>query len=600
MRADDLVLVPRPRHLDVGGDGPEVAGLTVREVRDPTLAHEGFRLMASASEGVRLAHRDDAGLRHGRRLLSQLVAQAPGGRLPELEVRDQPDVAVRGAMLDVSRDRVPTRATLERIVGVCELARLNQLQLYLEHPFAYVDHTDVWRHASPLRPDDLAWLDRRCAASGIELVPNQNTFGHFERWLAHDRYRARAECPEGWEPMPGVTMPPTVLAPTPDNADFVLSLLDELLPSFRSKRVNIGCDEPFELGHGASAADVATRGRGRVYLEHVRRLAEPLLARGYEVQLWADVLRLHPELASSLPEGVVPVTWCYEAPPPDGALELPSSVLDLLGRLGTDVAGFSGFAANADPIAETGRPFWVAPGTSSWCSLVGRIDNARDNAVDAAEAARRHGCEGLLVTDWGDHGHHQPLPVSLAPLVYAGAVAWGLDANRDLELPAVLDRFIFDDAAGVLGAALDRLGRLWRRTGQRAVNASPLHTGLFPGQPHLVLGRPDPDQVRGVVDELTTAVAALDAARPGCADGALLVDEVRQAARLARLGAWGLLGDAAPDPTAQAGERADVVRTQAAVWLARSRAGGLADSLRRLDPQRLVDVEIPDPASDRR
>ncbi len=131
-----------------------------------------------------------------------------------------------------------------------------------------------------------------------------------------------------------------------------------------------------------------------MYLEHVRRLAEPLLAQGYEVQLWADVLRLHPGLASSLPEGVVPVAWCYEAPPPDGALDLPSSVLDLLGQLGTDAAGFSGFAANADPIAETGRPFWVAPGTSSWCSLVGRIDNAattpstprRPRAATAAKA----------------------------------------------------------------------------------------------------------------------------------------------------------------------------------------------------------------------
>ena len=47
MRAADLVLLPRPRHLDVGGDGPEVAGLTVREARDPTLAPEGFRLTAS-------------------------------------------------------------------------------------------------------------------------------------------------------------------------------------------------------------------------------------------------------------------------------------------------------------------------------------------------------------------------------------------------------------------------------------------------------------------------------------------------------------------------------------------------------------------------
>ncbi|MET7620141.1 hypothetical protein [Streptomyces sp. NPDC005408] len=82
----------------------------------------------------------------------------------------------------------------------------------MEHTFAFRDHREVWRDASPLTADDLCWLDARCAALGIELVPNQNTFGHMERFLAHPAYAHRAENPEGFV-RGGVQQPPTTLAP---------------------------------------------------------------------------------------------------------------------------------------------------------------------------------------------------------------------------------------------------------------------------------------------------------------------------------------------------------------------------------------------------
>ena len=90
-------------------------------------------------------------------------------------------------MLDVSRNRVPTRTTLARLVEVLDRCRFNQLQLYVEHTFAYAGHEDVWRDASPLTADDLRWLDDRCAEVGIELVANQNCFGHLAPWLAQPR-----------------------------------------------------------------------------------------------------------------------------------------------------------------------------------------------------------------------------------------------------------------------------------------------------------------------------------------------------------------------------------------------------------------------------
>ncbi len=169
--------------------------------------------------------------------------------------------------------------------------------------------------------------------------------------------------------------------------------------------------------------------------------------------------------------------------------------------------------------------------------MIGRIDNASANLIDAAEVGHEHGATGYLITDWGDNGHLQPPSVSFGPLLLGGAVSWSLAANRDLDVAAALDRHVFLDANRALGGALDELGRVWRATGQRAFNASPLQVALAPHQLHLVVGRPDPVKVRGVVDRIDGALAAIDGSAPACIDGDLVRDELRTAARLARHGA---------------------------------------------------------------
>jgi hypothetical protein len=593
-------LFPRPRHVEVRGDGPP-ADIPVAEelVGDGRLPAQGFEIELGPATAV-LRHADAAGLRYGGATLDQLRRPGPAaagvtGRLPGLLVRDGPDIPVRGYMLDISRDRVPTRATLGRIVDLMALARLNQLQLYTEHTFAYRDHRTVWAEASPMTPGDIAWLQQRCADAGIELVPNQNCFGHMERWLRHDAYRHRAECPDGFEIVPGVRRRPGTLAPTADNARFALGLLDELLPLFTSRRVNIGCDETFELGRGASRDDVTRLGTTRVYVDHVRRLAEPLADQGYQVLIWADMLRHDPALVAELPAATVPVVWTYEAPLPEGARgSIPAAIAASLADAGIDLDAHGGFDANAAPIADTGRPFWVAPGTSSWSTLIGRIDNAAANLLDAATVGIERGASGYLVTDWGDDGHMQPPSVSFGPLVLGGALAWGLTANRDLadDLPSLLDRWVFGDGGAAapagpasLGATLDELGRMWRHTGMKAFNCSPLDAGLLVGSSHLTMGEPDAAKVGATIERLDAALAAIGRSDPGGADGDVVRQELTSAARLARHGAYRLLaraGGPAPPVDALRADLAETIELQSAAWLARSRPGGLPDSLARL------------------
>jgi hypothetical protein len=482
-------------------------------------------------------------------------------------------------MLDVSRDRVPTNDTLRWLVDRLAELRYNHLELYMEHTYAYADHTEVWAHASPLTTDDLRWLDGLCAERGIELVANQNTFGHMERWLRHDTYRSRAECPDGAvSPFSGRPMPPATLAPTPENAAFALDLVRELAAAVSSKAVNIGADEPFELGQGASAADVAERGRATVYLEHLDRLLRPLVAEGHHVLFWGDVLRRHPDLVAQLPrEGATAVVWNYEAPSADPG---PLGALgpELLATLGLPDDHHLGFAAHVRSFVETGYPFWVAAGTSTWNTLLGRWSNARANLLDAALVGRDNGAGGYLVTDWGDNGHLQPLVVSLLPLVYGAGVAWCADANADVDPAPIIDLLLGVDG---LGDLLAELGDAYQLSGVTSFNGSPLFAALDPGRPIPLIGKGDPAGHAATLELLERARVWLEQADPGSVHVAGLLAAVR----IARHGAWRLArraGVEVPDEQALAADLAECVELQRSAWLASSRSGGLDDSLRHL------------------
>jgi hypothetical protein len=553
--------------------------------RDGALPPQGYALELRPDE-VRIRAADEAGQRYALATLGQLAAQAgaqAGDGLPCLAIEDSPDFAVRGYMLDISRDRVPTCETLARLVDLLALLRLNHLELYTEHTFPYSGHEEVWRDASPLLPEEVRWLDQLCAARGIELAANQNGFGHMERWLKHARYRPLAEAPEGWPTPWGTTAPPGVLYPNEQSLALVLGLYRELTPCFRSRRVNVGCDETFELGMGRSAAAVAARGRGAVYLDFLRRILDALHGEGKEVLFWADVVRQHPELVQEIPAAdTIALAWHYEAP--TDAPAFPQELAPIFAALGMSPESLRGFAAHVAPFAGTELPFWVCPGTSSWNSLVGRLPNALANLVDAAEVGLSTGARGYMITDWGDNGHLQPPAVSFAPLAYGAAVAWCLGSNRDLDLAACLDRFVFADPTGSLGRALALAGAVYQRTGLGAFNGSPLFYRLLARRgPFASLGQPT---VARSLEELDDASRLVAGAAPGCADGALVQRELLQALRLSRHGAWRIARDAGfsrPDDAALRRDLTGAIEEQRACWLLRSRPGGLADSIARLE-----------------
>ncbi len=483
----------------------------------------------------------------------------------------EPRIGRRGFMLDVSRDRVPTRRTILWLLEVLAELRFTELQLYVEHTFTYTGHDEVWRDASAFTHDDMGWIAARAGERGLELVANMNGFGHMERWLRLESYRHLAECPDGAFGVFGEGMTgPTCLEPTPDNAAFAVGLAREMLAAVGGRRIHIGGDEPFELGDGRSSAGVAEIGRDRVYLEHLTRIVEPLVADGDEVLFWADFFRRDPAMIGDIPTGATGVVWNYEAPSEESWLRfLPSELVE---RLGLPDDAHRGFEAHARLFVESGTPFWVAPGTSSWNTIIGRNDNAAANVVDAAVFGAQHGVEGYLLTDWGDNGHWQPLVVSLPSMVRAAVAAWNGGAV-DVEVGSVIDELL--DAEPGTGDLLDRLGGIGESLGMITPNGSPIWAAVVESSiPSL--GEPDPDALTAAMGVLRDASAVFAGQPFGGERGEIITAEVAAACAVAELGIRRLCGDE-PDEA----ELDAALGAQREAWLGSSRPGGLDDSLAR-------------------
>ena len=149
-----------PARTGAAPDGRRVPDREPVERLDAALAPQGYRLEVTTTPCAWSAPTRPACATGGPPWPSCATAPtqpaAAGDRtLPACRIEDWPDFAVRGVMLDVSRDRVPSMPTLRDLVDRLAGWKINQLQLYMEHTFAYAGHEDVWRHADPYTADDM-------------------------------------------------------------------------------------------------------------------------------------------------------------------------------------------------------------------------------------------------------------------------------------------------------------------------------------------------------------------------------------------------------------------------------------------------------------
>jgi hexosaminidase len=518
-----MKLLPFPRSLKrqagifvLPKEQPLLGIAWVRSAKAPDHP-EGYSLTIDR-RGVRIEYRETGGLRAAGATLRQLIREY-GRRLPYLKIRDWPDFARRGVMLDVSRGRVPKLETLLDLVERLADFKINEFQLYTEHTFAYRRYKSVWQSWGALTAAEIRTLDARCRELGIDLVPNQNSFGHLRYFLEHPKVKKLAEVSEPYEGSTGDFLRfPTTLAPSnPGTIKFIRKLYEELLPNFSSQFLNVGCDETWDLGRGQSKKLCERRGKGRVYVDFLKQIQREAAKRGRRMMFWGDIILNHPELIKSLPKNVIALNWGYEATHP--------------------------FENEAATFAKSKVPFYVCPGTATWMTLLGRHGTAFANLKFAAEAGRKHGAIGYLNTDWGDGGHPQPLAVSWPLYVVGAAHSWCSKSFDEKLLVPVLSRDVYEDQTQNVAKAAIALGFAHQKFDYLESNITPFGAVIAAPPPETrelfcrsglkYYARIKPKNIRAALAEVEKQRAVLARIKSISKSGVILKMELDLAARMA-------------------------------------------------------------------
>lgn len=352
-----------------------------------------------------------AGVYYGVATLRQLLVQYGCG-VPQLSIRDAPYFALRGVYHDVTRGKVPTRETLFRLVEWLASYKVNHLQLYVEHTFAFAKHADVWAGSDPLTAEDILALDDHCRRHFVELVPSFSTFGHMYMAL---RSHTKADLNE----LDGTRAPSlpfsfhdrqahyTLNPADPGSLEFVRDIVLETAPLFSSPWYNVCCDETFDLGKGKSKDRAELEGGpGVLYLEFLRKVVGACAEVGKRAMYWGDVVLTTPELMSELPLDCVALNWDYSV---------------------------EAKRRKCSTFATAGVPFVGCPGTQSWNYTLPNIDKAWHNITNMAVESQLHGARGLLTTDWGDYGHIGLLSASFHGFAVGACASWAPDFSSHVD-----------------------------------------------------------------------------------------------------------------------------------------------------------------------
>jgi hypothetical protein len=324
--------------------------------------------------------------------------------------------------------------TLIELIHQLGAWKMNELQLYVENVFTFRRHPAISRGFSPFTPEEMLTLQEECRLNQIRFVPSLSSFGHFERTLSLPAYTPLGEKPGNWGLPGGTTLCPT------DRRSIALvrDLYEEFLPLFDAVDFNACCDETWDLGKGRSQRAATRKGIGQVYLEFILKLHTLCDRHGKRMNIWGDIVLHYPEILPQLPRDLVMLNWDYA---PQGKRMLQTSAF-----------------------ARAELPVMICPGTHGWGSHGSRLTDAFPNVSNFAVHGRRQGAEGMLMTDWGDWGHRNPLGVSLPAYAWAAANAWGrpAEANAFLDIyckrTAGVDPQSFQQVIRTLGSVEQKVG----------------------------------------------------------------------------------------------------------------------------------------------
>ena len=379
----------------------------IRLTIDNLLEKEEYKLNIK-DKYIEIIGSESSGIYYGIQTLIQILKQ-DGIKLRGVNIEDSPYFKNRGYFADITRGKVPTLETLKKLADKLSFYKVNQMQLYIEHTFAFEDMSEVWRDKDPITAEEILILDEYCKKRHIELIPSLATFGHLYEVLRTKSYEDLCELENSRESEYSYIdrmAHHTLDVSNNKSLELVYNMLNEFIPLFSSNKFNICCDETFDLGKGKSKDIAEEIGNGKLYVDFLNKVISYVKNHNKTVLFWGDVILNHKELLKDIPEDTICLNWDYWCKATEN---------------------------NTRTIWKSKRKQWVCPGTGGWSHLMNLIENSFENINRMVSYGVKYEAEGILNTDWGYYGHINLLSNSIPSIIYGASLSWNPNIEKDFD-----------------------------------------------------------------------------------------------------------------------------------------------------------------------
>lgn len=383
---------------------------------DPAMHDEGYVLLATGTRAT-IVGATAPGVFYGIQTLRQLIdGRGAGASLHRARIRDWPAMKYRGLHDDLSRGPVPTLDFQKRQIRTFAAYKLNTYSPYYEQSLYYRGNPLTAPPGGAMTPEEVRELVAYARPYHIDVVPEQEAFGHLHHMLKYELYSALGETPHGHVLAPG----------QPASMALIHQMFAEIDTLFPSKLVHLGADETFELGRGQTMQAVQQQGLGAVYIDFLKRIEEALRPEGKRLLFWGDIAQNSPDLVKTLPKDMIAVAWEYD----------PAPSFDRL----------------LQPYVAAGMETWVAPGVNNWNRVYPNNAMALPNIQGFVRDGQRLGATGMLNTTWDDDGEAL-FNQTWYGVLFGAAAGWQPGESSIPDFEASYGRVFHGDTTGMVDEA---------------------------------------------------------------------------------------------------------------------------------------------------
>lgn len=370
--------------------------------------------------GVTITSAGREGLFYGAQTLRQLIrANRQNNALPGLSIHDWPSMPWRAFQDDLTRGPSSTLQNLQEQASLGAFLKLNIFTYYMEFQYAFAKHPEIGPKNGSLTSDELAALVSYARPLELNILGNQQSFGHFDAILSHPQFQELRETP-------GLLNPAN-----PRTYKLLDDLYSEVIPHLPFQFFNVCCDETDGLGEGPSKELARQIGVGGVYVQHIQRVHDLVSGKYHkQMMMWGDIILRHATNLNQVPKDTIMMTWGYDPR--------------------------ASFEDHMVPFEKAGYKFFVCPGVNNWNRVLPHFGAAMTNIHNFVRDGLKHGAIGMLNTAWDDDGQSFNAPNWHAN-AWAAECAWNGSTTTQADFNRRIGAVLFGEKSDRFGQAITTL-----------------------------------------------------------------------------------------------------------------------------------------------